>query len=376
MKILHICNGFAGSKVHSNLTKALDSIGTEQIVYCPLLETKYVGHHQFDGHHIKFIYSVCIKPWHKYIYQLKQYILYRDLKKQVSFQDIDIIHAPSLFSDGGLAYKAYKDYRIPYVIAVRNTDINSFMKPLMKHTHPYGRKIALHASKIYFISKAEMEEFISSRVFNPIMPLIKDKLVFQPNGIEDFWTENVNTTQRDGRSILYIGDFTPNKNVCRIIDAISELRNTEKYSNIRLTIVGGGRDVDNQVQNKISQNSDIIDFKGKIYEKDILASIMKTCALFVMPSIHETFGLVYIEALSQNLPVIYSKGQGIDGIFDDSVGIGVNSKSTQEIKDAIIEILDNPTKYSNSSVNFKEFNWTEIAYNYKNQFKEVLLNNK
>ena len=32
-----------------------------------------------------------------------------------------------------------------------------------------------------------------------------------------------------------------------------------------------------------------------------------------MPSITETFGLVYGEALSQGLLIIYTKGQGFDG---------------------------------------------------------------
>ena len=54
---------------------------------------------------------------------------------------------------------------------------------------------------------------------------------------------------------------------------------------------------------------------------------MRSCSVFAMPSIFETFGLVYLEALSQNLPVVYTKGQGIDGMFDNTVGIGVDPLS-------------------------------------------------
>lgn len=62
---------------------------------------------------------------------------------------------------------------------------------------------------------------------------------------------------------------------------------------------------------------------------------MRSCSVFAMPSIFETFGLVYLEALSQNLPVVYTKGQGIDGMFDNTVGIGVDPLSVEEIKNAI-----------------------------------------
>lgn len=39
--------------------------------------------------------------------------------------------------------------------------------------------------------------------------------------------------------------------------------------------------------------------------------------IFVMPSKPETFGLVYVEALSQGLPILYAKGEGFDGYFDE-----------------------------------------------------------
>ena len=65
MNVLHICNGYADSKVHSNLTKALDELGIQQTVYCPVREEKFLGVNQFDGNKIDFVYSFCIKSWYK-----------------------------------------------------------------------------------------------------------------------------------------------------------------------------------------------------------------------------------------------------------------------------------------------------------------------
>ena len=363
MNVLHISNGFADSKVHSNLTKALDELGIQQTVYCPVREERFLGINQFDGNKIDFVYSFCIKPWYKYVYQYKRWMLYKDMKRRIELAKFDIIHAPTLFSDGGLALKAYKEYGIPYVVAVRNTDINTFIKYL-KHTYYIGREIALNAKKIFFISKGEMDEFIESDFARPIYSQIKDKIVLQPNGVEDYWHEHISRTPRKGHQILYIGDFTPNKNVCRVIKAIAQLRSTKEFDDLKFVIVGGGRDRDNSTLKMIESYPDFIEYKGKIYDKEKLVNIMHQSALFVMPSIHETFGLVYIEALSQNLPVIYSKGQGIDGLFDESVGIRVNALSVDEIREAIRNILKNPVKYSNKKVVFKDFDWKNIAENY------------
>lgn len=371
MNVLHISNGYADSIVHSNLTKALDELGIRQTVYCPVREEKFLGRYRFEGRRINFVYSYCIKPWYKFVYHYKRWVLYNDMKRRIALNEFDVIHAPSLFSDGGLALKAYKEYGIPYVVAVRNTDINVFIKYL-KHTYRTGREIALQAKKIFFISKAELDEFVESDFASPIYSQIKDKIVLQPNGIEDYWLEHISHIPRRGHQILYIGDFTPNKNVGRVIKAINQLRENAEFADLKFVIVGGGKDKDNSTLRMIETHHDFIEYLGKIYDKEKLASIMQQSALFVMPSINETFGLVYLETLSQNLPVIYSKGQGIDGLFDESVGIRVNPLSVDEIRDAIRNILENPGNYSNKGVSFTDFNWKSIAEKYIGFYRDAL----
>ena len=363
MNILHICNGYADSIVHSNLIRTLDELGVQQTVYCPVREKEFLGKYKFEGRKIDFVYSYCIKPWYKFVYHYKRWMLYKDMKRRITLDKFDVIHAPSLFSDGGLALKLHKEYGIPYVVAVRNTDINVFIKHL-KHTYHTGREIALKAKTIFFISKGEMDEFIESDFVRPIYSQIKDKIVLQPNGIDHYWHEHVSHTPRTGHRLLYIGDFTPNKNVCRVIKAINQLRDTAEFADLKFTIVGGGKDKNDSTLKMIESYPDFIEYLGKIYDKERLAGIMQQSALFVMPSIHETFGLVYIEALSQNLPVIYSKRQGIDGLFDESVGIRVNARSVDEIREAIRNILKNPEKYSNKDIDFTEFDWNNIAEKY------------
>ena len=375
MNILHISNGYADSKVHSQLTKALDTFGVEQTVYCPVREKRLLGKNQFDGRNVKFVYSFCIKPWYKYVYRYKRWMLYRDMERMIDLHQFDGIHAHTFFSDGGLALNAYKKHGIPFIAAVRNTDINTYLKRL-KHTYSIGREIALCASKIVFISKGEMPEFLGSDFARPIYNQIKDKLVFQSNGIDNYWHQHILHDQRSGHDVLYIGDYTPNKNVVRLIEAVLQLRKENGYEDVRLFIVGGEKEgmvwkTDERLKQLIVDHPNAVLALGKIYDKDKLAEVMRNCAVFAMPSIHETFGLVYLEALSQNLPVIYTKGQGIDGIFDESVGIGVNALSLKEIKEAIRKILSNPMFYGNRNVCFDGFKWETIAKKYIDIYNDI-----
>ena len=96
--------------------------------------------------------------------------------------------------------------------------------------------------------------------------------------------------------------------------------------------------------------------------------------LFVMPSFTESFGLVYAEAMSQGLPVIYSQGQGFDNQFSEGfVGYRVDAHNAEAVADAIERVVQN---FSNIAPNTVEaariFNWNEISARYDRIYKTIL----
>ena len=274
-------------------------------------------------------------------------------------------------TDGGVAYKLYKKYHIPYVVSLRNTDINGFLDK-MPHTWHDARKILLSAKRIFFISQGLKEKFENHKVVKPILSQIEDKFVLMPNGIDDYFISNIRKDQRTGHGIIYIGDFSNNKNVLRLGKAVLQLRDEKGLEDVKLTLVGGGRNEDQSVENLINSNPNVFNYVGKVYDKAKLCELLRANRVFAMPSINETFGLVYLEALSQNLPVLYTKGQGIDGLFDDTIGIGVNPLSIPEIKEALKDMLLNRDKYSNNCIDFDAFKWATIAEKYCEHYRELL----
>ena len=373
MKILHIASDFSNTKVHSNLVRALDDLGVGQVVFNPIrtIRMETAGKNEFPAQHTQFVYAIVVKPYHHYVYHVKQHCLFKALQKRVDVTNINLTHAATLMTDGGVAYKLYKKYHIPYVVSLRNTDINGFLDK-MPHTWHDARQILLNAKRVFFISQGLKEKFESHRVIKPILPQIEDKFVLMPNGIDDYFISNVRKDQRTGHGIIYIGDFSRNKNVLRLGEAILQLRKEKELEDITLTIVGGGNNEDDSVEMMIAEHPDVFNYVGKVYDKSILCELLDSNRVFAMPSINETFGLVYLEALSQNLPVLYTKGQGIDGLFDDTIGVGVNPLSVPEIKDASKYMLLNRDKYSNNCIDFNAFRWSTIAEKYHEHYRELL----
>lgn len=370
MRILHICNDLFGSKVHANLYKALAVRGVEQTIFAPCRRNKQETEPPLPPT-IPWVKAEVVKPFHRFFYHLKRRTVFKALKNKVDVSSFDMAHASTLFTDGGVAYKAYREYQIPYFVTVRNTDVNGFLR-LLPHTWLSGWRILLHARRIVFVSKAIKERFEQSWVIRPILPIIKDKFVLRYNGLDDYWCDHVRHEVTFNRKVLYVGDFSDNKNVKRLIDAFLLLRKHPRYSDCTLTLVGGGNVESEGLLALIDAYEDSIRFLGRVNNRDALCEIYRDHSIFAMPSIHETFGLVYVEALSQNLAVLYTKGQGVDGMFDVRAGVGVDPLSETEIESALARMIDRRADYSNELIDFEQFRWREIAEFYQTLYASNL----
>lgn len=352
------------------MIKNLDDLDVNQIVFNAVRGEEFVGRNAFEAKNTEFVYANVVKPFHKYFYHVKRNRVYSEMQKRIDVKNIDLCHASTLFTDGGLAYKLHKQFGVPYFVAVRNTDVNEFMK-LLPNTWIDGMKILLNAEKIFFISEGLRKKFEDHIMVKFILSKIKHKFVLMPNGIEDYFLDHVDRSDRVGNKIVYVGNFTANKNVVRIANAVLQLRKEPQFKDLSLTMVGGGREPDCTLPNLIKDNPDALNFIGPIYDKAELCKIFRASRLFAMASIYETFGLVYIEALSQNLPVLYTKNQGIDGLFGPEVGEAVNPLSEDEILEGLKKMLTG-TNYSNRNIDFEEFRWSRVAAKYKEFYKEAL----
>lgn len=377
MNILHISNDFAGSTVHKCLYSELDKLGVEQLVYCPVRDSQQIGKNSFAGKSTIIDYANIIKPYYKYFYHLKQWRLYAYIRARYDLSKYSLCHATTLLSDGGIAYRIFKEYHVPYMVAVRSTDIDVFLAKL-PHTWSAARRILLNARYIVFINNGLRVSLEKHKAIKPIIEQIKDRFIIVPNGIDDYYVNHWHTNKHQGHGLVYIGDFSRRKNVLRLCQAVLELKKNEMLSDVKLTLIGGGKARNGAMEDVeetdafVHSHRDTFVNVGPIYNKDKIIEILNQNTIFAMPSINETFGLVYIEALSQNLALLYTKGQGIDGLFDSKIGVAVNPLSVNDIKNALEKMLTNRSNYSNEDVDPQLFRWGKIANIYMNYYSNMV----
>ncbi|KGN98573.1 hypothetical protein HR11_08555 [Porphyromonas macacae] len=370
--ILHIANDFPGSKVYSSLIKSLNKYGNKQIIYTAFRDKGLIGGNRENiDKGIEIKYRHILNIYTRINFYAKRRIVFHDLKNLIPLPEITLTHAHTWYSDGAIALKIYQEYKIPYVVTIRNTDINLYYKRML-HLRKLGESILINSKRIIFISKSYQDKLFRMMKDSPILQKIKEKSFVIPNGVDSFWLENFykkHSYKHSPFRLIYVGKFDRGKNLNRVLAALAMLNNkTTGGVDFHLTIIGG--DADNKLYGKKIRKSlekapKYISFIGKITNKNILLEKYREADAFIMPSLAETFGLVYIEAMSQGLPVLYSIEEGIDGYFTDKHGCRVNPFKIQSIMDGIEALKENYYSYEiNFSYLRNNFDWDQIAKRY------------
>ena len=146
---------------------------------------------------------------------------------------------------------------------------------------------------------------------------------------------------------LYVG-----KRIDMLVNAFCKAFTADQ--NVMLRIAGNG-----DQYNKIKEIINNYDRKNQIILLGSLDKIkMKqeyiNCDCFVLPSEHETFGIVYREAMATGRPIITTNHQGFYGdLWDDSYGLRIPIDDENELIKAFVYMSENIASYDLKEISSK-----------------------
>jgi glycosyltransferase involved in cell wall biosynthesis len=374
IEILHLCTDFAKQGIYNQLVTHISKLGFWQSIYVPVRTREEIGSNSnMQLSNVKYYYSHILKKIDRLNYFGKIKKTSSDVSSNFDLANVKLIHAHFLFSDGGNAFEIYKKTGIPYIVAVRNTDINIFFKYFF-YLRPYAIDILKNAQKIIFISNSYKDYLFKNYIPNELTECLLNKCKVIPNGIDKFWLNNISKKPsgiKQHWEALYVGQFTKNKNIHISIQAINQL--IKSGISIKFTIVGGGGNYDAKIRKLASKYSNFITLIERTNSKEELLSLYRKSDFFIMPSKFETFGLVYIEALSQGLPIIYTIGQGVYGYFKEGeVGYATKSNNVNHLVENINKLILNYNDISRRcSIIADKFSWDIISNKYASIYDEL-----
>lgn len=112
---------------------------------------------------------------------------------------------------------------------------------------------------------------------------------------------------------------------------------------------------------------------GTLSREDV-AKEMKNCKCFALASEHETFGVVYIEALACGKPVIGTYNGGADDIIKDYNGIIIEKKDVEKLKDALVKMKNEYKTYDKNEIREKtilSYSENVLVEKLKGVYKEI-----
>lgn len=163
--------------------------------------------------------------------------------------------------------------------------------------------------------------------------------------------------------ILFVGTLQPRKNIVRLVEAFSKIKN--KYPDTKLLIVGKKGWLFEEILNspKKFQIEDRVEFKDFVRDEE-MPSLYRNAQCFVLPSLYEGFGLPVLEAMQNDCPVIISNVSSLPEAGGEAA-LYVDPKNINDIAEKIDKVLSSPKlreemiKKGRDQV--KKFSWEKTA---------------
>jgi len=272
------------------------------------------------------------------------YILFSEYIKKFGLPDV--IHAHNHLFAGVLAYNLSKKYSLPYLVTEHSSE---YVKGTLKSKYIKNKiqQSYNNSSKNIFVSNFLRKKFHHFLELDPTL----DTVVYNSLSSE-FELKYDNDFKNGCNDFVFI-------NVASLIEIKNQISLLKSFANtfannkkVKLKIIGDGP-LKNELLNLVKELNilDQIKFLGRLESNEVSLEMLNSNA-FVLSSIHETFGVVVIEALASGLPVLISNCGGPEELVNEW-------KNGLIYKQEVIGDLDN--RLSEIYENYKKFNKVNIS---------------
>lgn len=253
----------------------------------------------------------------------------------------DVVHVHNAWLAGTALMPLAREEGLPYCLTEHSTYFARDLIPA--RFYPQLRKVYA-ASALNMTVSPSLGELLEAR------GLLTGGYRVLPNVLDPRFEQAPPAPLPGGRPIvlLTVGELTAKKGHAVLLQAFA--RAFAGHPDVRLTIVGDG-----DLRDELPRTAEAcgvagqVTFAGRLDREAVLES-MRTCHLFVLPSIVETFGVVVIEALACGRPVVCTICGGPEDIVQEGDGVLVKADDAEALADAMSEMVAGLSRYSPDSI--------------------------
>lgn len=303
-------------------------------------------------------------------YRLSRNAILREIVTILRRNNTQVLHVQCVSSNGYYALEASRALNLPLVVTTqgeRTMDADRIFEKSQFLNHTL-RLLLNEADHITACSQDTLEDLEEYRG-TPFGP--RGQVVYNGIELDDF--KNATPFVHPRPYVLGIGRLVPQKGFDVLLKAFAraQLPNTD------LILAGDGSE--NQALRQLSAElalGDRVVFWGRA-DRATAPQLFKGCAFFVLPSRHEPFGIVNIEAMAAGKAVIATRVGGVpeivthgqNGLLVPSGDVASLAKTMQELSaDAALKERLAACGYRQ----VEQFSWSTIAGQYLQIYEDVL----
>ena len=269
-------------------------------------------------------------------------IIKANLQNLKKFEDaygaVDIIHAHVGYPAGYIAKKVSEIHDIPYVITEQ-------MSPF-PHRYYITKKGKLNSKLMLVYQGSSRNIAISNALADSMLDFGIQKIIKIPNLVDElFFTPREKSEQDEEFTFFSLGRMVPQKGFDILIKAFAKIK-----SKAKLRIGGDGENLSNYKQ--LSQSLGLeckIDWLGEL-DKNSARIEFQNCDAFVLPSRHESMGVVFAEAMACGKPVIGTICGGPEEFINESNGYLVTPGDEKELAIAMEKMIKNHRHFDSTTI--------------------------
>jgi glycosyltransferase involved in cell wall biosynthesis len=283
-------------------------------------------------------------------------------------EQFDIVHAHDWMTyPAGIAVAAISGK--PLVVHVHSTEFDRSGEHVNQMIYDVERRGMHGADRVITVSSFTRNLIISR------YGVSGEKVEVVHNGVErntnGSWALAEAGIGRDEKIVLFLGRITMQKGPEYFLSAAKKV--LEVMDDVKFVMAGSGDLMHRAVE--LAAGLGIghkVLFTGFLRGDDV-QKIYKMADLFVMPSVSEPFGIVPLEALENDVPVIISKQSGVSEVLKHA--LKVDFWDVEEIANKIVAVLKYPplrmTLRSYGNFEVRRLSWKDSAQKCAKIYEEV-----
>lgn len=256
-------------------------------------------------------------------------------------KNLSLTHAHYAFPTGLLSLMGKRLFSIPYVVTVHGGDIDK-MAAKSQRIADMTKRILQQASAVIVVGD-QLREDVTSRfgVANAnvhVMSMGVDTSIFKYMPQEE--ARNRLNLPKEEKILLFVGNIIRAKGLLELVESFDSLKMS--LPNSSLYMIGSQKDghFAEELRSFIrDKDVEDIHFKEPFGQAE-LALWMSAADALVLPSHHEGFGLVALEAMSSGTKVVGTDVGGLSYLLKDGAGVLVEPENPDSLAQGLWDILN------------------------------------